>query len=52
MGDRWNQHRTAFLRMAAAQLRELARLEPRVEAELCQIADKLEIEAAEMEADD
>ena len=52
MGGRRDEHRMAFLRMAAAQLRELASEEPRIARELCHIADQLKAEASDMEADD
>ena len=52
MARRRDEHRIVFLRMVAAQLRELARDEPRIARELRQMADQIEGEASDMEADD
>ena len=44
-----DQSTTAFLRMAAVQLREIAEHAPDIARELRQIAEQLEIEAADIE---
>ena len=44
-----DQSTVAFLRMAAAQLRELAEHAPDIAWEVRHIAEQLEIEAADME---
>ena len=52
MARKRDDHRVAFLRMAAAQLHEMAEAEPGLAHELRNMASQLEAEASDMEADD
>jgi len=52
MAQSRDEHTVAFLRRAAAHLREMAEAEPGLAYELRHIASQLEVEASDMEADD
>jgi len=49
MARQENEHTSAFLRMTAIQLRELAEAEPQLAHQLMHIARRLDAEAADIE---